>query len=99
MIEANTGHSATETGLQNHSVGNCYPLAIVGYSTHPHPTLYTIENMKTGEVLVDMDNQPRSFLKPEVILDAIMLRKPMTQPLRWAKGRPKVHMSGMYLLM
>ena len=97
MIEANTGHHAVESGLQNHSVGNCYPLAIVGYSTHPSPTLYTIENIKTGEVLVDMDDQPRSFLKPEVMLDALMLRKPMLQPPRWAKGRPRVHMSGMYL--
>lgn len=96
-IPSRMGHHATESGLQKHSVGNAYPLHIVGYGDNP--TLYTIENMKTGEVLSCLDDQPRSFGKvPVEVLDAIMLRKQMTTPVRWTKGRPVRHSSGQYLL-
>ena len=98
-ITANTGHHAIETGLQKHSVGNAYPLHIVGYGIEP--TLYTIENMKTQEVLSCLDGQPRSFSDVQCAadaLDAIMLRKLTQTPVRWAKGRPVPHSSGQYLV-
>jgi hypothetical protein len=98
-ITANTGHHATETGLQKHSIGNAYPLHIVGYGYSP--TIYTIENMKTGEVLSCLDDQPRGFRTVQTaadVLDAMMLRKHMQTPVRWFKGRPVRHKSNQYLL-
>lgn len=42
------GHHPVHVGLQSHSVGSGYPLAVVGYG---HPTLYVLENLTLGTVL------------------------------------------------
>jgi hypothetical protein len=41
----NSGHHAEHVGLQKHSVGETYPLAVVGYGD-----IWAIENIKTGKV-------------------------------------------------
>ncbi len=48
--EVPKGHSPDGSGLPNHSIGDIYPLAVVGYSTGDGPTLFSIENLKTGAV-------------------------------------------------
>ena len=44
-----SGHHPEHIGLQGHSVGDAYPLAIVGYGSGDI-TMYVIENLVTGEV-------------------------------------------------
>lgn len=43
-------HHPIHAGLQNHSVGDIYPLAIVGYGKGDLTT-YVIENLVTGQCL------------------------------------------------
>lgn len=45
-----SGHHAVHAGLQKHSVSEHYPLAVVGYHSHPGRVIYTVENLCTGEV-------------------------------------------------
>lgn len=47
--EPNRGHTTDGGGLQKHSVGNAYPLSIVGYATGGTVT-YRIENLTTEVV-------------------------------------------------
>ena len=42
-----TGHVANGGGLQKHSVGDIYPLAVVGYANGDH-VRFTVENLETG---------------------------------------------------
>lgn len=44
-----TGHVANGGGLQKHSVGAFYPLAVVGYADGTH-LRFTVENLETGGV-------------------------------------------------
>ena len=46
-----SGHHDEHVGLQKHSVGDLYPLAIVGYG-NGDKTKYVIEHLTRGEVLV-----------------------------------------------
>ena len=46
-----SGHHPEHIGLQGHSVGDAYPLAIVGYGSGDI-TVYVIENLVTGGVAV-----------------------------------------------
>lgn len=45
-----SGHHAVHEGLQKHSVSEHYPIAVVGYHSHPGRVVYTVENLVTGEV-------------------------------------------------
>ena len=45
-----SGHHAVHEGLQKHSVSEHYPVAVVGYHSHPGRVIYTVENLCTGEV-------------------------------------------------
>lgn len=44
-----TGHVANGGGLQKHSVGDIYPLAVVGYADGDK-LRFTVENLETGQV-------------------------------------------------
>jgi hypothetical protein len=84
MDNAMTGHSNEHVGLQNHSVGEHYPLAVVGYG---HPTLYVIENLETNEVLCG------SYGAPYQHYESKYLYKIIGTAVRgldsWVKGRPR----------
>ena len=45
--EPTTGH-APNSGLQKHSIGELYPLAVVGYGDSP--MIFVLENLETGQV-------------------------------------------------
>lgn len=49
MSNPNSGHHAHHRGLQNHSVGSIYPLAVVAYDNGTQ-LCYTIENLADGTV-------------------------------------------------
>lgn len=51
-----TGHHAVHAGLQNHSGGGMYPLAVVGYG-NGDKLLYVLENLCTGKVLFNCNTQ------------------------------------------
>lgn len=48
--EPTTGH-APNSGLQKHSLGELYPLAVVGYGDSP--MIFVLENLETGQVAGD----------------------------------------------
>ena len=48
--EPTTGH-APDSPIQKHSVGDIYPLAVVGYGSGNH-VMYCVENLTNGTVLV-----------------------------------------------
>lgn len=87
------GHHPVHTGIQNHSMSECYPLAVVGYGDKP--TIYVIENLAEGTVLCRSSllgltkasiyqsascNMVRSLL--------LELRKEQLPTDIWVKGRP-----------
>jgi len=55
------GHHPVHAGLQNESVGNIYPLAIVGYGKGDLTT-YVIENLVTGQCLGHPGRGPKQWL-------------------------------------
>lgn len=79
------GHSAEHQALQEHSVGEHYPLAVVGYG---HPTLYVIENLQTGEVLT-CGGSPYQSHRSEVLFNILRDFRFMEGIDLWVKGRPK----------
>lgn len=79
------GHSAEHQALQEHSVGEHYPLAVVGYG---HPTLYVIENLQTGEVLT-CGGSPYQSQRSEVLFNILRDFKFFESIDLWVKGRPK----------
>ena len=80
-----TGHHAEHKGLQNHSVGEHYPLCVVGYG---HPTLYVIENLTTNETLCGPHGSPYQHYESKYLY--YLLEGGVTNLLdRWAKGRPR----------
>jgi len=85
-----TGHHAEHKGLQNHSVGEHYPLAVVGYG---HPTLYVVENLTTNETLCDPFGRPYQHPQSSRIYEVIdIAAKPYMRNnvfIKWVKGRPK----------
>ena len=47
-----TGHDTRHAGLQSHSLGDIYPLGVVGTQASPDaPVLYRVENLIEGTVL------------------------------------------------
>lgn len=87
------GHDPVHAGLQKHSVGNAYPLTIVGYG-NGDITTYVIENIVDGTVAgvqwAGHKNvrQWRTVDDAARFLDVIMLRKPVLEPVIWVPGRP-----------
>ena len=55
MSNPNSGHHAHHRGLQNHSVGSIYPLAVVAYDNGTE-LRYTIENLADGTVCCARDD-------------------------------------------
>ena len=55
MSNPNSGHHAIHRGLQNHSVGSIYPLAVVAYDNGTQ-LRYTIENLTNGTVCCGCEN-------------------------------------------
>lgn len=54
------GHHPVHAGLQNESVGDIYPLAIVGYAKGDLTT-YVIENLVTGQCLGHPERGPKTW--------------------------------------
>lgn len=54
------GHHPVHAGLQNESVGDIYPLAIVGYGKGDLTT-YVIENLVTGQCLGHPGGGPKQW--------------------------------------
>lgn len=48
--EGPRGHSKDGSSIQKHSLGDIYPLAVVGVSSGKGPTMYYIENLRLGAV-------------------------------------------------
>lgn len=48
--EGPRGHSKDGSSIQKHSLGDIYPLAVVGVSSGKGPTVYYIENLRLGAV-------------------------------------------------
>lgn len=60
------GHHPVHAGLQNESVGDIYPLAIVGYA-NGDLTTYVIENLVTGQCLGHPGNRgPKQWASERV---------------------------------
>ena len=85
MDNAMTGHSNEHAGLQNHSVGEHYPLAVVGIGSYP--TLYVIENLMTGEVMCSCPGIPYQHYESKYLYAIIGL--PLFDGDCWVKGRPR----------
>ena len=84
------GHHPVHTGIQNHSMGDCYPLAVVGYGNNP--TLYVVENLAEGTVLCRATADDvviyQSF-NCERVRDLLLnAHKEIIASDRWVKGRP-----------
>ena len=80
-----TGHHAEHKGLQNHSVGEHYPLCVVGYG---HPTLYVIENLTTNETLCGSLGSPYQHYESKYLYT--ILQREITEGRdKWIKGRPR----------
>lgn len=56
--EPTTGH-APDSGLQKHSIGELYPLAVVGYGDNP--MIFVLENLETGQVAGGGDDDVRQW--------------------------------------
>jgi hypothetical protein len=87
---AMTGHHAEHSGLQKHSVGGIYPLAVVGYA-NGHTTVWVVEHLGTGCVLcckfvsgVPVPYQSDDY---DVIASAAALPFSSLTDV-WVKGRP-----------
>ena len=80
-----TGHHADHKGLQNHSVGEHYPLCVVGYG---HPTLYVIEDLTTNETLCKPSGRPYQHYESKYLY-AILQGPPVAALDKWVKGRPR----------
>ena len=80
-----TGHHAEHKGLQNHSVGEHYPLCVVGYG---HPTLYVIEDLTTNETLCGPHGSPYQHYESRYLY-AILQGPPVSALDKWVKGRPR----------
>lgn len=52
LVQEPAKQAAKAGGLQEHSLGDCYPYAVVGYG-NGGTTTFVVENLQTGEVAVD----------------------------------------------
>ena len=82
-----SGHSGEHDGLQNHSVGSAYPLAVVTYGHAP--AIHVIENLKDGTVLCNSAGKPVQNTDASYIFQVLThLTRGTTTASAWRAGRP-----------
>lgn len=82
-----SGHSGVHDGLQNHSVGAAYPLAVVTYGHAP--AIHVIENLKDGTVLCNSTGKPVQNTDASYIFQVLThLTRGTTTASAWRAGRP-----------
>jgi len=88
------GHSGVHDGLQQHSVGACYPLHVVTYGHDP--AIHVIENLTTGAVACFTTGVPRQWLSAQRAFDFLSRliggytgELSLRGPVVWIVGRPK----------
>ena len=88
-----SGHSGVHDGLQNHSVGSCYPLSVVTYGHEP--AIHVIENLTTGQVACLRTGHPWQFSSAGTAFTFLELLAAggsgnyVLGPVVWVSGRPK----------
>ena len=92
---ATTGHHPEHVGLQKHSVGGIYPLAVVGYG-NGDLTTYCIEHLTEGKVLCDATGLPYQSESYNVIYGVAASGFDDDLDM-WVKGRP--HLEANMLVM
>lgn len=81
------GHDAMHTGLQKHSIGEDYPLGVVGYGLD---TRYVVENILHNNVLCWPDGRVMQFNTAyEAYALLSLYRNSRLTGLIWVSGRPK----------
>ena len=76
---------AIAAGIQSHSVGDLYPVAVVGYQAKATcPIVYFLENLQEGTVAMSEFGSPLPLLSTD---DALALSQ--RHDLKWEKGRPQ----------
>ena len=87
---------AISGGLQSHSVGDIYPLAVVGYDNGGDGVTYTIENLQTGEVCMagDWVRQWDNSRWPLEFAKVIGTKRDVS----WKQGRPVFYKDGALVL-
>ena len=87
--EAPQGHTADGGGLQKHSVGDIYPLCVVGYSRDASYTLYVVEDLERGTVACDHFGTPLQWRDSRAASNfARTVDRTTTGAPPWFKGRP-----------
>jgi len=82
-----SGHSGVHDGLQNHSVGAAYPLAVVTYGHAP--AIHVIENLKDGTVLCNSAGKPVQNTDASYVFQVLAhLTRGTTTADMWRLGRP-----------
>lgn len=64
-----TAHSNEHAGLRKHSIGSTYPIAVVGIGIGDL-TRYQIENLATGEVVIESDTREPARFTGSAIAEA-----------------------------
>lgn len=97
QAEPKSGHSGEHDGLQQHSVGATYPLAVVTYGHDP--AIHVIENLRTGEVACYKSGVVIQTTDAKLIFDELRWLVTHTNYQRnWVKGRPK-NVGGLLVLV
>lgn len=92
-VQVTQGHSGRHDGLQNHSVGSCYPLSVVTYGHEP--AIHVIENLTTGQVACLRTGHPWQFSSAGTAFTFLELLAAggsgnyVLGPVVWVSGRPK----------
>lgn len=83
------GHVADGGGLQKHSVGDVYPLCVVGYSRDANYTMYVVEDLERGTVACDRFGTPLQWRDSRAASNfARTVDRTATGAPPWFKGRP-----------
>lgn len=87
---------AISGGLQSHSVGDIYPLAVVGYDNGGDGVTYTIENLQTGEVCMagEWIRQWGNAKLPKEFARVVATERGVS----WKQGRPVFDKDGNLVL-
>ena len=88
-----TGHTATSGGLQGHSLGETYPLTVVGLDSRAvgvDQVRYYIKNLSTGRVLALRGRVTPMFLPCQTAHDVCHILATATFPKTWAPTEPAV---------
>jgi hypothetical protein len=91
---AHAGHSGKHDGLQQHSVGGCYPYAVVTYGHDP--AVHVVENLCTGTVACFRGDNPRQWFEADKafafcnrVADGFDGSNTLLGAIEWVPGRPK----------